>query len=240
MSDEFEIDVEKHKRRGSALFYETLRDDILWLRTAPGTAIDEVALAQRFAVSRTPIREALLLLQGDWLVQFLPNGTSIVARLNLCNSGKYFDTLLVLGRTTARAASMPGHQDQADLRKHLEAFRAALTAKDHAAAMLSTLALMQDLTAMTNNIFLKRYFGHSLDSGIRTKLLYYFPNAKPDELMSASDLMSDLIDAVTSRDSEASDAAMQSFLLTEIEVIWRTHQPIVGKDLDFNAHEAAQ
>ena len=59
-----EIPATKPKaQRGAIQVYETLRDDILWLRIAPGSAIDEVALAARFDISRTPVREALNQLQ---------------------------------------------------------------------------------------------------------------------------------------------------------------------------------
>ena len=56
-------------KRGALQVHESLREDILWLRIEPGSALDEVALAERFEVSRTPIREALLLLSGEGLGQ---------------------------------------------------------------------------------------------------------------------------------------------------------------------------
>jgi DNA-binding GntR family transcriptional regulator len=38
--------------------YQTLRQEILGLVIAPRTELDEAALVHRFAVSRTPVREA--------------------------------------------------------------------------------------------------------------------------------------------------------------------------------------
>lgn len=49
--------------------YEALRDDILEGRTPSGAALDEVEIAAAFSVSRTPVREALRLLQSDGLLQ---------------------------------------------------------------------------------------------------------------------------------------------------------------------------
>ncbi|MCC0040259.1 MAG: GntR family transcriptional regulator, partial [Brucellaceae bacterium] len=72
-------------RRGALQVYDALREDILWVRIKPGSALDEVRLAERFKVSRTPIREALLLLSGESFVQFLPNRTTVVAPLLLNN-----------------------------------------------------------------------------------------------------------------------------------------------------------
>ncbi len=49
-------------RRGSGVshVYEKLRNEIIELKLEPGSPIDELQLAQRFALSRTPIREALV------------------------------------------------------------------------------------------------------------------------------------------------------------------------------------
>ncbi|MEY4711250.1 MAG: GntR protein, partial [Pseudomonadota bacterium] len=49
----------------------------------PGDAIDEVDLAERFSVSRTPVREALIQLQAQGWVSNLPRGGPIVAKMNL-------------------------------------------------------------------------------------------------------------------------------------------------------------
>lgn len=48
---------------------ESLRWDIVEGRLPPGTAIHSVELAQRFGTSRTPVREVLLLLERDGLLQ---------------------------------------------------------------------------------------------------------------------------------------------------------------------------
>ena len=63
------------RRRGSGVrvVYDILRDEILELRLAPGSPIDEVRLAERFGMSRTPIREALVRLAGEGLIDTLPN-----------------------------------------------------------------------------------------------------------------------------------------------------------------------
>ena len=49
--------------------YTALKAEITSLRLAPGTQLQEVALGQRFGLSRTPVREALQRLLGDGLVE---------------------------------------------------------------------------------------------------------------------------------------------------------------------------
>src|SRR5436305_14410367 len=52
--------------------YENLRTDILTCRLPPGHDMPEQELAERYAVSRQPVREALLRLQRDHLVTVQP------------------------------------------------------------------------------------------------------------------------------------------------------------------------
>jgi len=52
--------------------YENLRADILSCRLAPGDDMREQELAERYAVSRQPVREALLRLEREHLVTVQP------------------------------------------------------------------------------------------------------------------------------------------------------------------------
>lgn len=52
--------------------YENLRADILSCRLAPGDDVREQELAERYAVSRQPVREALLRLEREHLVTVQP------------------------------------------------------------------------------------------------------------------------------------------------------------------------
>jgi DNA-binding GntR family transcriptional regulator len=52
--------------------YESLRADILSCRLAPGEDVREHDLAERYAVSRQPVREALLRLEREHLVTVTP------------------------------------------------------------------------------------------------------------------------------------------------------------------------
>lgn len=62
---------------------DALREQILSGELAPGNRIGQDELAQRFGVSRIPVRGALSRLEGEGLVLLKPSSGAWVARLNL-------------------------------------------------------------------------------------------------------------------------------------------------------------
>ena len=65
------------------LAYERIRGLVLSDELAPGSRLGQVELAERFGISRTPVREALRRLAGEGLVDFHSNRGFRVADLGL-------------------------------------------------------------------------------------------------------------------------------------------------------------
>ncbi|RST49161.1 GntR family transcriptional regulator [Variovorax sp. MHTC-1] len=62
---------------------EKLRDAILSLELAPGTVLARQELANHFGVSQTPVREALLRLSEEGLVDVFPQHATLVSRIDI-------------------------------------------------------------------------------------------------------------------------------------------------------------
>lgn len=62
---------------------DKLREAILSLELPPGAVLTRLELANQFGVSHTPVREALLRLQEEGLVDVFPQHTTLVSRINL-------------------------------------------------------------------------------------------------------------------------------------------------------------
>lgn len=62
---------------------ERLREAILELALVPGTVLARQALAEQFGVSQTPVREALLRLAEEGLVDVFPQHATLVSRIDL-------------------------------------------------------------------------------------------------------------------------------------------------------------
>lgn len=63
--------------------YETIRDHILFLDYRPGETLSDVKIAEELHVSRTPVREALLILQREKLVDIYPQSSTFVSLIDL-------------------------------------------------------------------------------------------------------------------------------------------------------------
>jgi DNA-binding GntR family transcriptional regulator len=74
------VDLRGPRRTLAEELRHQLADEIMSGALAPGAALDETELARRFAVSRTPVREAIRLLDASGLVEARPHRAAVVAR----------------------------------------------------------------------------------------------------------------------------------------------------------------
>lgn len=88
------------------LLADRLAEDIVAGRLAPGTALEEVALAAAHGVSRTPVREALRLLAATGLVEMRPRRGAIVAAPEPARLADMFFVMAELEATCAALAAV--------------------------------------------------------------------------------------------------------------------------------------
>ena len=67
----------------AATIYETIRRDIVRMRLRPGERLSENELGLRFGTSRTPVREAIVRLVDDGLIEVWPQRGTFVSRISL-------------------------------------------------------------------------------------------------------------------------------------------------------------
>jgi DNA-binding GntR family transcriptional regulator len=107
--------------------YERIRDDILCCTLQPGSPLHEQALAQRFQVSKSPIRDALLRLQEQHLVDVLPRKGYRVRPVSLADAVELYEMRLLYERECALRAI--DHAPDATLAA-LDAFRTGPRGRD--------------------------------------------------------------------------------------------------------------
>ena len=63
--------------------YEQLLEEILTLQYLPGEKLSEILLAEKYGVSRAPVRNALGRLEQDGLVRIKPQSGTIVSEISI-------------------------------------------------------------------------------------------------------------------------------------------------------------
>ena len=108
-----------------------IADEIVLGNFAPSSRLDEVSLASRFNVSRTPVREALKQLAIMGLVEYRPNRGSVVATMTPEQLDQMFEALGELEATCARHAALRMTEAERTRLRELHAQgRAAMQAGD--------------------------------------------------------------------------------------------------------------
>jgi DNA-binding GntR family transcriptional regulator len=70
-------------RQSAPQVFEALRELILSMALEPGTVLPRAELAEHYGISQTPIRDALLRLGEDGLVDIFPQHATVVSRIDI-------------------------------------------------------------------------------------------------------------------------------------------------------------
>ncbi len=197
--------AERKRGSGVKMVYDLLRDEILDLVLPPGSPIDEVQLAERFKMSRTPIREALVRLSGEGLIDTLPNRSTMVSNIDFLNMHTYFDALVLMYRvTTQLAAQYHRPEDLAGIRAHNAEFAIAVEEQDALAMISTNAALHLSIAEAGRNPYFTSLFKRLLDEGRRILRLYYqsYDDRLPKRFVDDHD---EIIAAIASRDTVLSE-----------------------------------
>src|SRR5579863_2619868 len=92
-------------RRARDEVHGVVREMIVSGRLAPEERIEEIEMAQRIGVSRTPLREALIVLEAEGLVRSRPHRGYIVAPVDATLVRETYPILCALETTALRLAS---------------------------------------------------------------------------------------------------------------------------------------
>ncbi len=135
--------------------YETIRDQIALLNYEPGEPLRESELQKEFNCSRTPIREALITLEAEGLVERIPQSGTFVSKVGF---GDLKELLLIrkhlyilVGRLVAKNIS------DTELRELKNALEKMKHIKDSRTLIEMDLNLHRKIDRATHNRYLIRF-----------------------------------------------------------------------------------
>jgi DNA-binding GntR family transcriptional regulator len=198
-------DPARTRGSGTQTVYATIRQEILAMTLEPGSPLDEVKLSERFGMSRTPVREALLRLSADGLTTTLPNRNTIVAAIDFAALPAYFEALTLMYRVTTRGAAGRRSAGPArDIRTRQDEFARAVDAQDAYAMIEANREFHVAIAERAGNAYYTTFFTRLLDEGRRILRLYYstFDDRLPRQYVEEHE---DMILAIEAGDVERAD-----------------------------------
>ena len=204
MSDESE--VKRIRGTGWKSVYETLRNEILSLALPPGQLLDEMTLAERFDMSRSPVREALIRLGADELVVTLSNRSTIVAPIEVATFPKYVEALDIAQRMNTRlAAALRTEADLKTIAKRLKIFEAAVKTGNHLAMSEANKEFHMAIAHAGKNQYLASFYEKLLSQGQRMLHLHFEYLERTHEGYLLTDEHTLMLDAIRDKNVELAD-----------------------------------
>ncbi|WP_417433458.1 GntR family transcriptional regulator [Kiloniella sp.] len=132
-----------------------LEHEIVLGEIVPGTRLDEIALTERFGVSRTPVREALQQLNMMQLVEIRPRRGAFVKKMSLRELVDMFEVMAELEGTCGKLAADRMTDEERDKLKALHLVSEPLVAdKDYDSYYKANVAFHEAIYKGSHNEFL--------------------------------------------------------------------------------------
>ena len=196
---------------------EKLRQQIFAGDLAPGSFVDEAALCEQLAVSRTPLREALKVLVAEGLLRHEPRRGCFVAEITERDVDQIFPVMALLeGRAAHEATEHAGPADMdalevlhQRLREHAEAGR--ITEYYEA-----NYAIHEAFITLADNRWLAQVIG---DLRKILRLARHQTLHVPGRLQQSLAEHLQVFEALKARDAAAAEQAMRHHLLAQREAL---------------------
>ncbi|WP_225027516.1 GntR family transcriptional regulator [Xinfangfangia pollutisoli] len=186
---------------------QILEDDILNGRLPPGTKLDEQALANRFNVSRTPVREAIRELSANNLVEVRRN---LGATVKTLTAAEVIDMFLVLAELEGLAARLCARRMSIE---EIEEARACNRACAEAAAnndYAGFLAANAELHALIQRGARSQFLATEAAKLGKRLAGYRRAITHPRQMASSLDVHERILSAISAGDEAAAQSAMRA------------------------------
>ncbi len=197
---------------------ETIRNAIVNGQLVAGTRVAEPDLADKFGISRTPIREAFRQLESEGFITVIPRKGAIVASLSHKDVAEFYDLKAVLEGYAARiAAKKLTEKDILKMETVNRQMEAAAEKKD----VRKVLALHNEF----HNIFLKACGNEKLHSIVQNLVMQFqrfrLILAMPGRVEGTIRQHREIIEAFRKQDSSLAESLVQKNALYGKKILLR-------------------
>ena len=220
---------------------EGIATDLIFGTYTPGAALNTVDLAARFQVSRTPVREALTLLEQEGLVVVSARKRARVASPSQAEVREIYGLRIQLLAVMVRelVVNVTDEQIQA-LARCVGRLRAAASAEDVDGYFRCHVEFQDMMTEFADNRTLKRV----LDSlALRTLVLRYVSASTPGRMQVGAKEQQQLLEAIASRDADLAAAVIAYSTrqaLATVERVWGSRPVAPAGEADYEDGDAPE
>ena len=206
-----EAEVRRPKGTGRQFAFDFLRQRILTLHYAPGEMLDEATLVEHIGLSRTLVREAIISLSSEGLVELLPNRGARVAGFDLDGVRSFHEALELNQRAVTCWAAIRGTpKHHTKIKRARLSFERAAATRDGEAMIESNKQYHMAIAEAAGNSMVEAAYGRILTLGLRLSRLlvtYDFSGnatlaAHLEKIVSQHQQMEE---AIISRDAETAE-----------------------------------
>ncbi|WP_066907861.1 GntR family transcriptional regulator [Millisia brevis] len=211
------------KLSGREKAYTYVRDQILTSPTSEGTFLNEQDLATQIGVSRTPVREALLMLEAEGLIELVPKRGALVPAMSGRQLTELMDLRGALERHAASRVLATGTAPVAEMREAAKAqdALAGSDSRDDAKAFIDLDRLFhQSLIDAARNDLLSRTYAGLRVRQMRAGLAALF--ASPNRQRRVCVEHEAIVAALESGDEARTHEAIDDHLEVTLQVLLRT------------------
>jgi DNA-binding GntR family transcriptional regulator len=198
---------------GPSEVFERLRRLILEGEYGPNERLIEEQLADRLGVSRTPIRQALTMLEAEGLVEIAPNKGAMVCSFTIKDVWDIYDLRAVLeGHAARRAADRIDDEDLARLRSLAEDMENVLPGRfsDHEEEIRWLVATNQEfhgtIVGASRNGRLEKLIRRTVEVPLMFKAFYWYG---PHERTISNHYHRQILGALEAGDGERAEIIMR-------------------------------
>jgi DNA-binding GntR family transcriptional regulator len=186
---------------------EEIRADVLSGVFSPREHLVEADLAERYAAPRAAVREALIALTAEGLIDRRPHRGARVRSLSIEEAIEMAETRVELEALCARhAATAATAEERAGLLARLDALRQSAAAGDHAAYREASTALHETIAASARQATALRLLGEIRNHNPYRHFPQAFPQVGPGTSLSDHE---DIVMAIAAGDPAVAEQAMR-------------------------------
>lgn len=233
MTDELKLAQDAYLPLRDVVF-QTLREAILKGELAPGERLMEIHLADKLGVSRTPIREAIRMLEQEGLAVTIPRKGAHVAKMTEKDLEDVLEIRDVLDELAATNACRHITKElYAELDDAIKRFEEAIRSKDVRAIVEADEDFHNVIYKASNNPKLETIISNLKEQMYRYRYEYVKDNADYDLLLEEHNK---IVDGLKRKDQEYVRLAMKAHLKNQMDavrsVIRRQEGSVTGKKAD--------